>query len=319
MSCSELTFHVSGRYVPDSAAKRALTFFLLFVYHGAHALGRTFATALLAQVSWLGLVAFMVADHAKFQLYKLARADFIYWMPGTGAPFSSLMRFFDKVLMDFVGFIQVRHPGELGGAYFLSEAVTSQFYVLVAAILYWRCYTPSITSDDVVGAVVNTDHSTLVNATALLASNHKLANLSNVSLANYSIGNSTGTALIIGKIDLQTLLTSAGILIAVWIVAVVGLSRTIKREYLHTFWSTQTGCAYSQSFFLDNEGNDAKRIYIFEMNERHWRSIRERVRQWVLSMYATWEALKPTWFTDARKTAIPDDFMPAEAVRNENP
>jgi len=48
--------------VPDSAAKRALTFFLLFVYHGAHALGRTFATALLAQVSWVGLVAFTVYE-----------------------------------------------------------------------------------------------------------------------------------------------------------------------------------------------------------------------------------------------------------------
>ena len=59
-----------GRYVPDSSAKRALTFFLLFMYHGAHALGRTFATALLAQVSRVGLGAFTVADQAKFQLYK---------------------------------------------------------------------------------------------------------------------------------------------------------------------------------------------------------------------------------------------------------
>jgi hypothetical protein len=38
----------------------------------------------------------------------------------------------------------------------------------------------------------------------------------------------------------------------------------------------------------------------------------------VLRMYATWEALKPTWFTDATKAAIPDDFMPAEALRRES-
>ena len=38
----------------------------------------------------------------------------------------------------------------------------------------------------------------------------------------------------------------------------------------------------------------------------------------MLRMYATWEALKPTWFTDATKAAIPDDFMPAEALRRES-
>jgi hypothetical protein len=38
----------------------------------------------------------------------------------------------------------------------------------------------------------------------------------------------------------------------------------------------------------------------------------------VLRVYDTWEALKPTWFTDATKAAIPDDFMPAEALRRES-
>ena len=162
-------------------------------------------------------------------------------------------------------------------------------------------------------------NSTLANATTLLASNRSLANLPSSSAPDHTLRNPGGAGLLVGKIDPLTLLTSVGMLIGVWAMAVVGLSLTIKREYLHTFWSTQTGCAYSRSMFLDHEGNDAIRINIVLINERHWRSIRERVRQWVLRMYATWEALKPTWFTDARKTAIPDDFMPAEAVRNENP
>ena len=54
------------------------------------------------------------------------------------------------------------------------------------------------------------------------------------------------------------------------------------------------------------------------MNERHWRAIRDRVRQWVLAMYATWQALKPAWFTDTVKTQIPDAFIPTEALRREN-
>jgi len=54
------------------------------------------------------------------------------------------------------------------------------------------------------------------------------------------------------------------------------------------------------------------------MNERHWRAIRDRVRQWVLAIYATWHALKPAWFTDTVKVQIPDAFIPTEALRREN-
>ena len=42
--------------------------------------------------------------------------------------------------------------------------------------------------------------------------------------------------------------------VTVWLIAVVGLSPTIKSEYLHTFVSLQAGYAYSQSYFLDNPG-----------------------------------------------------------------
>jgi hypothetical protein len=65
-------------------------------------------------------------------------------------------------------------------------------------------------------------------------------------------------------------------------------------------------------------GNDATRIGIFAMNERHWRALRDHVRQWVLAMYIAWQALKPVWFTDAVKAQIPDAFIPTEALRREN-
>jgi hypothetical protein len=106
-------------------------------------------------------------------------------------------------------------------------------------------------------------------------------------------------------------------LFAVWAIAVVGLSLTIKPAYRRTFWSAQTGSAHAQSYFLDND-DDATRIEIFGFNERQWRAIRARVKQWVLGMYATWQALKPAWLTDAIRAFIPDDFVPAEALRQEN-
>ncbi len=107
-----------GRYVPDSSAKRALTFLLLFVYHSAHTLGKMCAVALLAQVSWLLVVVYTVVDHVLFQLYKLMRGDFIFWVPGVGGPLSSLNRFGTKVVVDFTGAalffaIEIRHA-EIG-------------------------------------------------------------------------------------------------------------------------------------------------------------------------------------------------------------
>jgi hypothetical protein len=82
--------------------------------------------------------------------------------------------------------------------------------------------------------------------------------------------------------------------------------------------SLQTGCAYAQSHFLDNEGNDAKRIDIFFFDERQWRAIRDRVREWVLSMYVVWKALAPSWFTTDLQARIPDEFMPAQVVHELN-
>ena len=78
--------------------------------------------------------------------------------------------------------------------------------------------------------------------------------------------------------------------------------------------SLKTGCAYAQSHFLDNEGNDAKRVLIFFFDERQWRPIRDRVREWVLSIYVLWKALAPSWFTKDLQARIPDDFMPAAAA-----
>ena len=119
----------------------------------------------------------------------------------------------------------------------------------------------------------------------------------------------------IGDLPLFTIVVTLAVLL---LVAVVGLSLTIQREYLRTFVSLQTGCAYAQSYFLDNEGDDAKRVEIFYCNERQWQAIRNRVREWVLGLYAVWKALVPSWFTTDLQARIPDEFMPAQVVHELN-
>jgi hypothetical protein len=293
-------------------------------------------------VSWLALIVYTVADHVAFQLLKLARNDFIYWVPGVGGIVSSVCRVVAKVLVDFTGMflislpieieirlinlcavvaglVHFRHPLELGGAYYFFNTIMNQLSVFVAAFIYWQYYIPPTAAVDILRAVLN------ATGTNSSASNVSAANLTNApvadlvaSAANSTPASSTGAASTAGKIDLITLVASVGTLFAVWAVAALGVWFTMKPEYRRTFWSTRTGYAFSQSYFLDNEGNDAKRIEIFAHNERHWRAIRDRVRQWVLAMYAAWQALQPVWFTDAVKAQIPDAFIPTEALRREN-
>jgi len=119
----------------------------------------------------------------------------------------------------------------------------------------------------------------------------------------------------IGDLPLFTIVTMLAVAL---LVAVAGLSLTITREYLRTFVSLQTGCAYAQSYFLDNEGDDAKRAEIFFHNMRQWQAIRNRVREWVLGTYAAWKALMPSWFTTDLQARIPDEFMPAQFVHELN-
>jgi hypothetical protein len=217
------------------------------------------------------------------------------------------------------GLVHFRHPCELGGAYYAFTTIMNQLSVFVAAFIYWQYYTPPTAAAEILRSILD------VTATSSSASNVSVTDITNASIAdtivssaNYTLVNSPRVGSTAGKIDFVTLVASVGTLFAVWAFAALGVWRTMKPEYRQTFWSTQTGYAYSQSIFLDNDGNDAKRIEIFAMNERHWRAIRDRVRQWVLAMYATWQALQPGWFTDAVKAQIPDAFIPTEALRREN-
>jgi hypothetical protein len=91
-------------YIPDAAGKRVLVFALLFLYHTVWTLGKTFSMAVLAQAIWLWLVVYLLSDHCGLILYKLARGDLIYWVPGLGWPISTFARCLVKVVTDFTGY-----------------------------------------------------------------------------------------------------------------------------------------------------------------------------------------------------------------------
>jgi hypothetical protein len=69
-------------YIPDRAHKRVLIFLELFALHSVHSMLKTLTLGLLARTNWHWLVSYLAADHCAYILYKVARRDLIYYVPG---------------------------------------------------------------------------------------------------------------------------------------------------------------------------------------------------------------------------------------------
>jgi hypothetical protein len=87
----------------------------------------------------------------------------------------------------------------------------------------------------------------------------------------------------------------------------------MKRKYVSTFFSTQTGYQYVQSKFL-REGDENKKA-VFKYNKKLWLSIRDDVKEWTLENWERWEEEQPEWFSDAWKAGVDDDMIPAGSLR----
>jgi hypothetical protein len=217
-----------------------------------------------------------------------------------------------------------RHPAELGGIYFFVNALKNVASWFVAAALYSRFFVAGTTELGLVAGMNASaaNYSGFLNSTG--ANFTGAINTGAIAafvpafqgISSHASATATGAIMHASKIGDLPLFATVGVLTAVWLIAVAGLPLTIKCEYLYTFVSLQTGYSFSQSYFLDNQSNDAKRITIFFCNERQWQAIRDRVRQWVLSVYAAWQALMPAFFTADLQARIPDDFIPAQAVQD---
>ena len=85
--------------------------------------------------------------------------------------------------------------------------------------------------------------------------------------------------------------------------------------YVRTFVATQTGAEYAMRQFLDNDGNDEVRSWIFYKNQELWRPIRPQVQAWLRSRFRTWRRTKPAWFTDALVACIPTDMLPVRDAK----
>ena len=72
----------------------------------------------------------------------------------------------------------MRHPCELGGAYYFFNTIMNQLSVFVAAFIYWQYYIPPTAAGGILRAVLN------ATATNSSASNLSLSNVTSASPAD---------------------------------------------------------------------------------------------------------------------------------------
>ena len=106
----------------------------------AHVVVRTAAITLLFITSkaWLG--ALLGTEMGVFLVYKALRSDLIGWVPGMGYGGSLVYRVVSKLMLDFCGLLQMRHPLEAGGAYWLFSIVTNQAVCFLSFWAYGEHY-----------------------------------------------------------------------------------------------------------------------------------------------------------------------------------
>ena len=102
-------------YVPSGSTKRTVLFITMMLLSAIILLVRTLILVLFGLVSKSAALIYICTDIGIYLLFKVLRQDFTYWMPFEG-PLSIIMsvifRIMVKVIVDFTGNVQFRHPYE---------------------------------------------------------------------------------------------------------------------------------------------------------------------------------------------------------------
>eukprot|EP00518_Triparma_eleuthera_P014041 CAMPEP_0182474878 /NCGR_PEP_ID=MMETSP1319-20130603/26425_1 /TAXON_ID=172717 /ORGANISM="Bolidomonas pacifica, Strain RCC208" /LENGTH=626 /DNA_ID=CAMNT_0024675815 /DNA_START=157 /DNA_END=2033 /DNA_ORIENTATION=- len=127
-------------FIPDSNFKRIVALNLLVLQSTLMLLLRATATALILKLGGIYLLAFIAIDMSLFFLFKVAHCDFLYWIPVESLlqniGISVLMRSMFKVICDFTGVLQFRHPNELGGMLWTVNTAVAHVVSIAAAYVY---------------------------------------------------------------------------------------------------------------------------------------------------------------------------------------
>jgi len=119
-------------YIPDGNDLRGRCFILMTLMSSLHNLSRSLGCALLAFSDANKVILFIGGEIGLYLVFKIFRQDFHYWVPGMPLIGSLLTRIISKVIADFTGCLQCRHPYELGGLSFTISMIWAQAFPFVA-------------------------------------------------------------------------------------------------------------------------------------------------------------------------------------------
>jgi hypothetical protein len=91
----------------------------------------------------------------------------------------------------------------------------------------------------------------------------------------------------------------------------------MKRKYVATFFSLQSGHAWAKEKFIKGDTDELK-AWTLGCNKKQWQSIRDDVKAWTMENWERWEEEKPEFFNDAFKASVDDDMIPAASLRKLN-
>ncbi|GMH74562.1 hypothetical protein TL16_g06498 [Triparma laevis f. inornata] len=108
-------------FVPDSPQIRAVIFLTLISISAFQVLLKSVLVVCLGSFSVRYAWIYLGGDLGFYLLFKIARGDFMYWAPAggiLGMLISVIARVIVKIVTDYAGVVQFRHPYELGGLYY---------------------------------------------------------------------------------------------------------------------------------------------------------------------------------------------------------
>jgi hypothetical protein len=104
-----------------------------------------------------------------------------------------------------------------------------------------------------------------------------------------------------------------GSLSAAWVVCFAVFLLLIKKEFLRTFFSFETGNEWAQKKLLVGK-TDLEKADMFTINKRKWERVEDVAKEWIQDNWFRWEEESPAWFTEAWKSNIPDDWLTPEEL-----
>ena len=126
-------------YLPDQHGDRKRCFNLLVASSVSIILSRSTGVALLAATDPTVASIFVLGELGLYFAYKIQRGDFLYFLEApmlVAIPLSFGNRLIGKLLVDFVGCVQFRHPKEVGGIEFSGSVLWSLAMPFVLLALF---------------------------------------------------------------------------------------------------------------------------------------------------------------------------------------